>query len=194
MKRGNKYIKTLTIANATFDSSMGLLSPVIAIFFTTSIIGGTPAVAGTAVAITLIVKSILRVPLAYFLDKTSGEKTEFYVMIAGYILISFSFFLYLFARVPMHVYLIQVIIGISMAMAYTPWYGFFSRHLDKTHEDFEWSIATSLGGLGAALAAFVGGLLVNEYGFSILFIISGLLSFLGVFALLFLNNTINKGS
>ncbi|MCH7641063.1 hypothetical protein IID22_02630 [Patescibacteria group bacterium] len=66
--------------------------------------------------------------------------------------------------------------------------------MDKTHEDFEWSIAISLGGLGAALAAFVGGLLVNEYGFSILFIISGLLSFLGVFVLLFLNNAINKGS
>ena len=131
MKSINKVIRILIGANLLFNSASGLMNPVFAIFLIESISPGSIQLAGTAIAILWVVKSTLRIPIAYFLDKTIRENDDYYALVIGFFIHSIAYFLYIFARTPGHIYAIQVLFGIAGAFAYTPWYGFFARHIDK---------------------------------------------------------------
>ena len=159
-------------------------------FLVTEISSGSVKIAGNAVAIHWIVKSIIRLPVAYFLDKKRGEHDDFYSLILGFFIMSICYFLYLFAKTPNHIYIIQILMGFSAAFAFTPWYVFFSRHIDKHHENFEWSIANSSIGFGLAGAGFTTGFIVDKFGFTPIFIISGVLCFLGTLLLLLIGKNL----
>lgn len=186
----NKFIKILISADLMFNVAAGFINPIFAIFLVGSIQGGSIRLAGTAVAIYWLTKSVLRVPIAYYLDKKRGEYDDFYSMVIGFLIFSLAHFLYLLASIPFHIYIIQLIMGIGGAFAFTPWYGFFTRHIDRHHESFEWSIAVSLVGFGMAIAGYLGGVIAEEFGFAPLFVISGTVSLLGVVLLLFIRKNI----
>jgi len=186
----NKIIKILVGADFLFQFGYGLLTPVFAIFIVRSIENGTAQVAGTAVAIYWIVKSILRVPLAWYLDKKRGEYDDFCFLILGFFLTSILIFFYYFAKTPFHIYTIQFFMGIAGAFGFTPWYGFFSRHIDKFHENFEWSITVSLSGIAIGVAGFVAGVMADKIGFSSIFILGGILSLFSTATLFFIGKNI----
>ncbi len=188
----NKVIKVLVSTDSILEFAYGLVTPVFAIFIVESIQGGTAQVAGTAVAIYWLVKSVVRVPLALFLDKWEGETDDFYSMISGFFLYSVCLFLFNFASTPMHVYEIQFLTGIAGALAFTPWYGFFTRHIDKKREDFEWSVSVSVAGFGIALAGFLAGVIAEHLGFNYIFTIGGTLSLLATILLFFIGKNLKK--
>jgi hypothetical protein len=176
----NRVIKILISADLMFNAASGFINPVFAIFLVQAIEGGSVKLAGTAVAIYWITVSTLRIPIAYFLDKKQGEYDDFYSMIIGFIVFAAAHFLYIFAQIPAHIYAIQFLMGLGGAFAFTPWYGFFTRHIDLSHESFDWSIEVSVVGYGLAAAGFLSGLIVNSLGFTPLFIISGIIALAGV--------------
>ncbi len=136
-------------------------------------------VIGFAAAITQIFKAGLQIPVARYLDKNHGEYDDFYSMVAGSFLISLVPFLYLFASLPRHLYIIQAFYGLGLALAVPPWYAIFSRHLDKTHENIEWSFESISIGIAAATAAALGGVLANKFGFHFVFLLGGMLAIYG---------------
>jgi MFS family permease len=80
--------------------------------------------------------------------------------------------------------------GLAGAFAFTPWYGLFSRHIDKDHENFEWGIAVALSGFGVSAASFATGIIADSYGFNPIFIVAGSISLIGTIMLLALKNRI----
>jgi len=122
--------------------------------------------------------------------KIKGEKDDFYSMVIGFAIYSLAHFAYLFVQTPLHVYLVQFLMGLAAAFAFTPWYGFFARHIDKNHESFEWGIAISMSGFGLAAASFAAGIIVDSFGFAPIFIISGTISLLGTIFLLLIRKKI----
>ena len=130
-------------------------------------------------AVYWVVKSLIQLPIARFLDKTDGEKDDFYALFLGYIMASISVLFFIFAKTPLHIYLIQAFFGIAMAVAVPAWYGIFTRHIDKLKENQEWSLDSIAIGIGAATSAALGGILANRYGFQTVFIIGGFLAVLG---------------
>ena len=174
------------ISEAIVGSAACIVSPVFAIFIVGSIKGATTETAGIALAIALIVKSVARIPLGYYLDKFKGEFDDYYSLITGFLLFALLQFLYVFAKLPFHVYILQIIYGLAMAFVYTPWYGFFSRKLDKEHENYEWSIAAALSGFMGALASYLGGYIAQRHGFTPLFVSTGSMMLVGVFFIILL--------
>jgi MFS family permease len=179
MKRINRIIKILIASDVIFQVGMGFVTPVFAIFLVQSIENGSAKVVGLAAAILLVTKSLIRLPVAWFLDKKRGEYDDFYCMLAGFTVISGCFFLYLLAKTPLHIYGIQLLLGVAGAFAFTPWYGFFSRHIDKRRENFEWGVEISAAGFAMALASFLAGIIVDDFGFAPIFVIAGILSLAG---------------
>lgn len=190
MKSINKIIKILIGADLLFNSAAGFINPIFAVFLVESISPGSIELAGTAMAIMWVVKSIVRIPVAYFLDKKMGENDDYYSLVIGFFIHSFAYFLFVFAKTPAHIYAIQALFGIAGAFAYTPWYGFFARHIDKRKENFEWSITNSLVGFGMAGAGFAAGIIAQNYGFTPIFIICGIMSLTGTALLLLMKNHI----
>lgn len=179
--RINHVIRTLVISDFFFNAGFSVFGPIFAVFVTGQIDGGSLQVVGFGAAIVQIFKSLVQIPVARYLDKNHGEYDDFYSMVGGSSLIAVVPFLYLFASSANHVYIIQAMYGIGLAFSIPPWYAIFSRHLDKLHENIEWSMDSVSIGIAAATAAAVGGILASKFGFQFVFLIGGVLAIYGVF-------------
>jgi len=180
----NKIVKVMVFSDLILYSGWGLIMPILAIFILRSIDGGSAKVAGIAIGVYWVVKSILQIPIAAYLDKNHGEKDDYYALIVGSLLSSITPLGFIFATEPWHMYVLQAVHALGMAMAIPSWAGIFTRHIEKNREAFCWGLDSSFIGIGTGIAGILGGVLVETIGFTALFI--GV-SVLGVLAsLLFL--------
>jgi len=175
----NKVIEFLTLSDILMLSGWGLITPIIAVFFTEQIEGGSVALAGLASAAYFLTKSIIQIPMARFIDMKRGEKDDYRTMIIGSSIITLCAFLYIFVRFPWQVILVQVVYGIGGALSYPSWLAIFTRHIDKRKEGFEWSLYYTATDIGAAFAGALGGLLAASFGYKFVFMIVGIMSTLG---------------
>jgi DHA1 family quinolone resistance protein-like MFS transporter len=164
-------------------SAYGILSPVLAIFLTDQVAGGSLLVVGIAEAIYLGTKSILQIPFGVLIDNTQGQKIDFWFLFIGNLIMSCTLFFYLWAGAPWHIYLISAIYGIGDALAYPAWTGLFTRNMVADKESFAWSYSTTIAEIGSAGAALLGGVIAQFLGFRPLFAIVGSLSLFGTFLL-----------
>jgi MFS family permease len=177
--RINHTVRTLITSDFLINSGFSLFGPVFAIFVTGQIAGGTVETVGFAAAITQIVKSVLQVPVARYLDRNHGEYDDFYSLVTGSLLVATVPFLYLAAEMPAHLYIIQVISGTGLALAVPPWYAIFTRHIDAMKENVEWSLESIAIGISGAGAAALSGIMVTTFGFDSVFIIGGFFALIG---------------
>ena len=184
LKAVSKVIKTLILSDLIFWSGWGLISPIFAIFIVEKIQGGTVAVIGVATAIYWILKSLLRIPIGLFLDGHNGEEDDFWFLFFGLIITSLVPFGYLMASLPWHIYLLQVLFAVGMAMALAGVSAIFTRHIDKGKEATEWGLDATSVGLGIGAAGALGGLIAASFGFNILFILVGISGIVSAIVLL----------
>ncbi len=183
----NKVVKILVFADFFFNFAFSSFAPILAIFVTNQVIGGSAQVVGFATAAYWLTKSVLQLPIAKLLDKTDGERDDFWALFFGYVLTGFVPIGYLYATVPWHLYAINAFFGFCMAWAVPAWYGIFTRHVDKWRVSYEWSLDSVFAvGLSAASAAALGGYVADKFGFHILFIGASGFAFLSAFLMLFI--------
>ncbi|MFC1663584.1 MFS transporter [Patescibacteria group bacterium] len=175
----NQVIKYLILSDLVFWTGWGLITPIFAIFIIERIEGGSVVVVGIASAIFWISRSILRVPMGLFLDKKYGEKDDLWFVVSGFLLAGLVSFGYLIASLPWHVFVLQALYGLGMAMNVSGWCAIFTRHIDKGKEATEWGLDGTAVGLGAGIAGALGGFLVSKFGFEPVFIMVGILGIIG---------------
>lgn len=186
----NKIVKYLILSDIAFWTGWGLLTPVFAIFILEKIQGGTALVVGIASAVVLIVKSILRIPIGRILDKKASDKDDYFVMVFGTLIVSLTAIGFIWAVFPWHIYFLEAIHGIGLALIFAGWMAIFSRHISKGNESTEWGLNETAIGLGMGVAGALGGWFVTKFGFDIIFLIVGALGLVGVLVLLGLKNEI----
>lgn len=179
----NQFIWILMWSALLVTFGFGLITPIFAIFLTGQIAGGNLVVIGLAETVYLATKSIFQIPISIMIDKTSGERIDFYCMFIGGILMTLVPILYLFAHFPWQVYVLQFLYGLGSAFDWPAWMGLFTRHIDENKESFEWSLQSTLEDGGLALAAALGGLVADRLGFKPVFILVAIFSFLTFFLL-----------
>lgn len=188
----NPVIRFLTISDVVILGAMQLLAPVFAIFVIERIDGGNVAVAGLAVAIFLVSKSVFQIPVASVMDRIQGERDDFLFMFWGTIAASAAQIGYLFISTPLELYVIQIILGVSSAITFPSYMAIFTRHIDKQKEGMEWGVRFTLTDLSAAFGASVGGFFALTYGFDFLIILTVVISILGTLFLLPINRWLKK--
>lgn len=190
----NKIVKTLILSDFFLNLGWGLLAPVFAIFILQKVavndIAEATRIAGFAALTYWITKSFIEIPIGYFLDKAKGEKDDFWVMFAGYFVVAVAPLGFLFATTQWHIYLLQILHAVGMAMSLPSWLAIFTRHIDKGKEAFEWSMETTSIGAGAGIAGGIGGIIASYLGFNAIFIIISILSMFSAFLLLIVRNDI----
>jgi len=195
LKSVNRVIKILIFSDFVLNSAWGLLGPIFAIFIVQKIaLGNTTEgakIAGFASLTYWIVKSILQIPIGGYLDKNHGEKDDFWFMVCGTFIAGLTTFGYLIVSRPWHIYILQVLYAIGMAMVTPSWSAIFTRHIDKGKEAFEWGLRSTSLGFGAGIAGAVGGILVAFFGFKIIFILVGILTIISAFLLLAIHKEIS---
>ncbi len=180
----NRVIKYFVLADLALLAGWGLVQPVFSVFVIQKVAGATLVTVGVAAAIYWILKSILQMPVANYLDKTDGETDDFRTLIASLFMAAVASFLYLAVSKPWHLYLVEVVHAIAFALYVPAWSAIFSRHIDKDRVSFEWSFDNTVAGLSAGVSGFLGGVVAGWLGFSGVFILAGVFSMVAAFILL----------
>lgn len=171
-----RVIKFFIISDLIFFGGWGLVQPIFAVFILENIAGATVVTVGTLAAIFWIVKSLLQLPLARYLDRTPGEKDDFYALVSGLFLASISAFLFVLAKEVWHLYIIEALHSVALALYVVAWSPIFSRHLDGGKVSFDWALDSSAVGISSGVAGFVGGIVASAFGFEAVFVMVALLS------------------
>lgn len=188
----NKAIKILVFGNALINMADGFLAPVFAVFVTQKIAPGEMRVVGLAIAIYWLVKSIIQLPLARYLDKTDGEKDDYWAMLIGGVIFVIAVLFYNSVSSPLELYILQAFWAIGGSLFVVPWASLFTRHVDKFRIGFEWSLNSSALGFGLMVSTAVGGYLADKFGFNSVFIVAALFYALGMIVFLFLKPHIRQ--
>lgn len=171
----NRVIRYLIAYDFVLNFAFGLLSPIFAVFILRNVHGSDLRVVGTATAFYWFARIISTVPLSRFMDRTDGERDEFYFVITGTAIVATVPIMLLFAQVPWHVYLIQFIFGLANSMAVPGWRILFTDHIDAGKTGYEWSLEDIGVGLAVGSSAYLGSLLAEKFGFpTVLVLLSGL--------------------
>jgi len=173
----------------------GLLSPVFALFILQEITFNNPIkaaeVAGFTALFYWVTKSFIEIPLGRFLDKKDGEKDDFWFMTIGLFIVGLLPLGFLISSQPWHIYVLQIVRAVGMAMTLPSWLAIFTRHIDKGKEAFEWSLETTSIGAGAGIAGGLGGIVASMFGFNVLFYLVSMLTIIAAILLLFIKNNVS---
>lgn len=181
----NKLVKYFILSDLFLVAGIGLIAPIFAIFIVDRIEGATVVTVGIAAAVYWIIKSLVQLPIAVYLDKTGGERDEFYTFIGGLLLVAAVAVGFIFISKVWHLFLLQAFNAVAFAM-YTPsWSGIFSRHLDKDKPAFEWTLDSTVLGFAYGITGAIGGILASQFGFNVIFLCSAALGFVAAVIIFF---------
>ena len=186
----NRIIRALVLVDLFLWGGWGIVNPIMGLFIINRVTGATVLVVGIASALYWIVKAVFQVPAALYLDKGEGDNRDFRALVCGLVIAGFAAMTFpIISSVPglfMAVFLQAIGYGL-----YSPaWSAIFSRHLDKDHYAFDWSLDSTTIGLASGVAALIGGTLANFFGYSAVFVLTGICSFISALVLLFIPNGI----
>ena len=180
----NPVVRFLILSDMIFVGASGLLGPIFALFIENFIVGGNEAVAGLAVGIFLITKSVFQIPIAHIIDKIRGEKDDFWVLVIFTALAALVPLLYLGISTPLELYFVQFLLGLFTALTFPTYMAIFTRHIDKEKEGTEWGVYFTLTDLASAALAALGGYIASVNGFKPLIVAVAAMGFIGAMFLI----------
>jgi len=189
MRTINKIVKTLIISDFFFNAAFGLFGPIFALFIALKItnndVKSAAEVAGFSAMAYWVIKSIIQIPIGKYLDRNHGEKDDFWFMFIGHIITCIIPFGYIFSTAPWHIYLLQAIQAIGMAMIIPPWYAILGKHVDKGMEAYEWGLSSTVLGIATGITGAIGGTMVAYFSYESIFIFAGMINILAAILLLY---------
>lgn len=185
----NRIVRYFIAADLTVLAGWGLADPILAIFVIDKIPGATLLTIGTMAAIYWVVKSAIQIPISLFLDRTTGEKDDFYAVVLGLLVASITLFSFMAATSVTHLYIIQFIKAIAFGFYVPAWSAIVSRHLDKDKVAFEWALNSTTVGLSIGAAGLLGSW-IARYSFDLVFLFGGFLCLASALILLLVPNLI----
>lgn len=176
----NNTLKLLIASDTLLNGGLGLASPILAIYITQQLPGGTLTFVGLATMIFLLTKVFFQL----IFSKVFSPKHRFFMVIVGTTLIAATPFIYIFARSLGWFIFAQIIYGIGGGLAYPAWFSLFASNLDKGKQGFEWALYSGSVGIAVAAAAYAGSWIAKVYGFNWVFFFTGVFSLAGMIILL----------
>ncbi len=181
--QANPVIKFLIFGDVVFFAAAGLLGPIFSLFVVDFIDGGSAEVAGIAIAIYLLTKSIAQIPAAFIIDKICGDRDDFWFIFGSLIFASFIPLSFLFISTPTELYIAQFLIGLAYAFQFPSFMALFTKYIPDNKEATMWGLYFTMLDLASAATAAIGGYLATTIGFHTVVIAVACLEFAG--ALLF---------
>jgi len=185
-----RLVRDFVLADFVLLAGWGLMGPIFSIFVIEKIAGATLVTVGITSAIYWLVKSVIQIPIAEYLDRTDGEKDDFMVLLGGLVLSGVAAFLFAFVDTVSKLYAVQFLHAIAFGLYVPSWSAIFSRHLDKNKYALSWSLDSTAIGLASGLTGFIGAAVANSFGFTSVFLAAGVLSLLSALIVFFVPDLI----
>jgi predicted MFS family arabinose efflux permease len=176
-KRFNKALRILITANTAMVFVIGMLSPFYAIFVQG--IGGSIAFAGFSWAVFSIVAGFLTLLFSKWQLKVKEQEL---LLALGYLLRGFVFLSYAFMGSMTQLIITQILWGIGVALGTPAFDAIYSAHTNRDDSIFQWGQWEGIASIATGLAAIIGGILIQELGYSPIFIGMSIVCFsLGIY-------------
>ncbi|MFA5176333.1 MAG: MFS transporter [Candidatus Nanoarchaeia archaeon] len=168
----NKKLKVLLYSNNLWMLAEGMLGPLFAVFAQN--IGGSVLDISWAWAIYLMVTGFLVILFGKISDHNNWIGRE-KIMLMGYLLNATFVISYLFVSKPWHLFLVQIGLGMSVALTMPTWNALFAKFEDKNKECSSWGLAGGEARITNGIAILIGGLIVTFLSFKVLFVTMGII-------------------
>lgn len=179
-----RVVKYLVLSDLFLLFGWGIIDPVFPVFIIQRIAGATLFTLGAVAAVYWILKSIIQIPIANYLDRTPGEKDDYTALVGGLLLAGFSALSFVAVHTVWQLYLVQAVHAVGFALYVPSWSSIFSRHLDHDRVSFDWSLDSTAAGISAGVSGLVAGAVAAAFGFDAVFIAGGVFSLLAAFVLI----------
>lgn len=166
--------KILLLSDYFMVFGPGLLGPLFAIF--AERIGGDILDISWVWATYLIVTGVMIILVGKISDK-KFTKEKFVVV--GFALSSLLTFGYLLVSKPLHLFIVQIGLGVATALSFPTWDALYAKYEDQKHAGYSWALVDGGEQILPGIAIIIGGLVVNYLGFKMLFVIMGLVQLIG---------------
>ena len=186
----NRIVKFFIFGDLLLWTGWGFIDPLFSVFLIKNVEGATLISIGLLATIYWITKGALQIPISLLLDKTDGEKDDFYALVLGLLISGTAAFALMLVTEMWQVYIIQFVKSIGFALYIPAWTAIFSRHLDREHTAFDWALSSSTVSFGIGLAGLIGGSIASVFGFKLVFLIVGLSSLISAAMLLSVPNLV----
>jgi MFS family permease len=160
MKKEYKFLLTATIL-ASLGSN--LIGPYYAVFVQK--IGGTLLDIGYTIAALRIAEGLFTM----FVGKLSDRINKTLLTICGYLFFAIEGIGYLVITKPWQLYVLQVVAAVGSACLAAPLSALFARYIEKSNEGSQWGLESGGNKIAVGLAVLAGAVIVNYFGFIILF-------------------------
>lgn len=175
----NKVVKTFIFSETFLWAAWNFITPIVAVFVTNQINGGSIGVAASAFSTYLIVRVVFELISSKYLSG-DNDRRKFIITILGMFFVSLSYISFAFTTTAMQLYLSYSLLGFGIGIASPAKNSLFSTHLDRKKEASEWGIYDASVFLGMAVSAALGGLVAQQFGFQVLFFLAAGINLLGI--------------
>ena len=182
----NPLVEAFILSETFLWSAWYFVIPILAIFVVKNVKGGDIEIAAFAFSFYLVVRIIIEVISARFLDKSS-ENLKFWATFIGILLTSISYIGFAFSNSVNFLFISYAVMGVGLGIASPAKNALFVTHIDKNKEPTEWSIYDAVTFLGMAVSTAVGGFVATHYGFEVLFISASFFTLLSIIPYLLYN-------
>ncbi len=171
----------MLFTNALILIAGAMMGPIYAIFVEE--IGGDLMDAGLSAGIFALAAGITTLVSGRYSDKIKENEL---IIVLGYLIVGFGFFLYLFCDSILFLFSIQIIIGLGEAIYSPAFDAVYSKHIKKNHFGRGWGAWEAMFYFVTAPASAIGGVIAMYYGFTPLFIIMSALCLFSAIYIFFL--------
>lgn len=177
--KNNSALRTLFFYNSIFVFAANIIGPLFALYvqkFQTNVI----TISGI-----WAIYTIFTTIFTYLIYKFGDHiKEKEYYLLAGYLIRSFSWFFYIFAKNINTILFIQILLALGESFGSPAFDAIFSEHIDSKKRISEYSEWKIISNLSIAFAGLLGGFLVYKFGFEALFLTMSLISLFCFFGIL----------
>ncbi|MFT4313044.1 MAG: MFS transporter [Candidatus Woesearchaeota archaeon] len=159
-------LQVLLYSSFYLNLSLGLLGPIYALFVQE--IGGDVVAAGTSFAIFSIVCGILIIFISRWEDSFSNLYSLFFL---SRILCLIAVIGYLFVQTVWHLYIVQFVLGVALAIGNPPFDTLYTKNLNPDKMTSQWGIWEAQYQIVLGISAILGGWIVYLFGFQILLVV-----------------------
>lgn len=192
LKTSKKVLSVLTLSDFSTWSSANLTGVIFTLFALEHIKGSTITDVGLSSLVFLGTSALLNIPLGKYLDNLKGYVDENYVLVASSLVRGIALMLLAFSTQLWQLYILQAVLGVARSMNYVSWRVLFSKFLDPKHVAEQWSVYDSIIAIGLGFAALIGGYLGDNFPFSYVIFIAGVVTVIGGVFPLFIHKEVGE--
>ena len=179
-----KFLGILLISGLLYNFSIGLFGPIYALFVKE--IGGNILAASGAWATFAIVNGVVVLVSGRLSDKIFNKK---WMIFCGFTIVALGTLGYLFVAIPLHLFLVQALLGFGIALVDPSWDALYGKTVIKGKEASLWSNWEGGQLIAMGISAIIGGFIAYSFGFRTLFLIMFVFNCLAAGASFFLIKT-----